>query len=55
VVAKAHMRATEERERAFEAERAQRAEAAYMSRVQGAAQQADPPQWFGRRKVDWFT
>lgn len=49
------MKAAEDRERAFDAEKARLAEEAYMSRVKEAAQKVDPPQWFGRKKVDWYS
>ncbi len=55
VVAREHVRAAEERERVHEARRAAAAEEAYLARVAESAQRVDPPQWFGRKKVDWFS
>ncbi|KAL6765783.1 tumor suppressor, Mitostatin-domain-containing protein [Haematococcus lacustris] len=54
MVAKAHIKASEEDEKLRALESAQEAEAMYMGQVQTALQRGDPSKWHGRKKVDWY-
>jgi hypothetical protein len=53
IVAKAHMKAAEEDEKIREAEQVQKAEKAYISKVEHTLASTDPPVWHGRRKFEW--
>ncbi len=55
MVSKAHIRAAEEDEKLRALEVAKATENAYMARVQNTLATSDPPQWYGRRKIDWYS
>ncbi|GAX79725.1 hypothetical protein CEUSTIGMA_g7166.t1 [Chlamydomonas eustigma] len=55
MVAKAHIRAAEEDEKLRALEVAKATEKAYMAKVQETVANSYPPQWFGHKKVNWYT
>jgi len=55
MVAKAHYKAAEEDEKLNTLDLAQQTERAYMGHVKEALVKTEPPQWYGRKKTDWFT
>jgi hypothetical protein len=55
MVAKAHIRAAEEDEKLRALEVAKATEKAYMAKVQETVANSNPPQWFGHKKVNWYT
>eukprot|EP00891_Asterochloris_glomerata_P001355 jgi/Astpho2/1355/Aster-x1001 len=55
MVAKQQRRAAEQTQKREEVEAHRQAEAAYQQRISTLLEKAEPRQYYGRRKVDWFT
>ena len=55
MVAKQQRRAAEQTQKLEEVEAHRQAEAAYQQRISTLLEKAEPRQYYGRRKVDWFT
>lgn len=55
MVARAHIKAAEEDDKLRALELAQMGEKAYMTKVRQALQETDAPQWYGRKKFDWYS
>lgn len=55
IAAKAQRAAAEQDQRREEAQSNAAAEAAYQAKVNATLTTAAPKQYFGRRKVDWYT
>mmetsp|Transcript_9890 Transcript_9890/g.26860 ORF Transcript_9890/g.26860 Transcript_9890/m.26860 type:complete len:479 (+) Transcript_9890:2866-4302(+) len=55
MVARAHIKAAEEDDKLRALENARLGETAYMSKVKDTLKTTDAPQWYGRKKFNWYT